>query len=255
LIKLIKIAVMVAGAILCLVNPSFAQQDCPTPTHVYLGGGSAIPCTAQRVSIPLYMNNPCQVGGFEIHIAPADPSWLTFAVNDPGVVDTIGSRIGNWELFMGTVQPNNQSEIILFGISNLPGGHSVSLPPGDGLICTIHPDVSIYTLSNTSLPINITFANVSDTTGYFLFQTILTPGSLNLLPSPCDINPRGDANCNGVLNGIDVIYLVNFLKGIGPTFCGHCSGDANSSGGTNGIDITYMVNYLKGIGPQPAPCN
>jgi hypothetical protein len=38
-------------------------------------------------------------------------------------------------------------------------------------------------------------------------------------------HPRlaGDANTNGVTNGLDVVYLVNYLKGFGlaPLRCGH----------------------------------
>jgi hypothetical protein len=66
----------------------------------------------------------------------------------------------------------------------------------------------------------------------------------------------GDANGNGTTNGIDVTYMVNFLKGVGaepPNTCdcpGHgfiySAADANGSCDFNGIDVTYMVNYLKG---------
>jgi len=66
----------------------------------------------------------------------------------------------------------------------------------------------------------------------------------------------GDANGNGTANGIDVTYMVNFLKGVGaepPNTCdcpGHgfiySAADANGSCDFNGIDVTYMVNYLKG---------
>jgi hypothetical protein len=65
------------------------------------------------------------------------------------------------------------------------------------------------------------------------------------------IIPPGDANTNGVTNGIDVTYLVAYLKGLGPAPNPLLAGDANGSCQTNGIDVTYLVNYLKGIGPAP----
>jgi hypothetical protein len=61
----------------------------------------------------------------------------------------------------------------------------------------------------------------------------------------------GDANNNGEVNGLDVIYLVNYLKGIGPMPDPLLAADANGSCDVNGIDVSYLVNFLKGIGPEP----
>jgi photosystem II stability/assembly factor-like uncharacterized protein len=80
-------------------------------------------------------------------------------------------------------------------------------------------------------------------------------------PSSCDYVP-GDVNYNGVTNGLDVIYLVAYLKGgdeppyscicgtHGDLFVG---GDANGSCDVNGLDVTWMVAYYKG-GPGIIPC-
>jgi subtilisin family serine protease len=62
----------------------------------------------------------------------------------------------------------------------------------------------------------------------------------------------GDANGNGTVNGIDVVYLVNYLKGVGPPPPDPIlRADANGSCTVNGIDVVYIVNYLKGVGPAP----
>ncbi len=83
-------------------------------------------------------------------------------------------------------------------------------------------------------------------------------------PVPCAFVP-GDINGNGIVNGIDVIYGVSYLKGgnAPPVDCNPpCTGqpdpfyaamDVNGSCSTNGIDITYFVSYLKG-GPALQPC-
>jgi hypothetical protein len=71
----------------------------------------------------------------------------------------------------------------------------------------------------------------------------------------------GDANGDWVTNGIDVGYLVNFLKGgMAPPclYCTNypslpCGADANGSCSVNGIDVTYLINFLKG-GPYPLEC-
>ncbi len=71
----------------------------------------------------------------------------------------------------------------------------------------------------------------------------------------------GDVNNNGVFNGIDVGFGVNYFKGGAlPPYSCECdgstwfvAGDVNGNCSFNGIDITYMVRYFKG-GPPPIPC-
>lgn len=90
-----------------------------------------------------------------------------------------------------------------------------------------------------------------------LFAGFWVPGGCFYLP--------GDANGNGEFNGIDVVYAVNYLKGIGPAPPDTCdcvatgypfyaAADANGNCVFNGIDVTYSVNYLKGIGDPPKFC-
>ena len=74
----------------------------------------------------------------------------------------------------------------------------------------------------------------------------------------------GDINGNGVANGVDVSYGVNYFKGFGdaPPFQADCpghgllyaAGDVNANCQFNGVDITYFVNFLKGLGPALTPC-
>jgi YHS domain-containing protein len=73
----------------------------------------------------------------------------------------------------------------------------------------------------------------------------------------CQYAP-GDINGNGAVNGVDIVYGVNYLKGTGPHPPIDCSGicdepspfyaagDVNGNCAFNGIDITYFVRYLKG---------
>jgi hypothetical protein len=64
----------------------------------------------------------------------------------------------------------------------------------------------------------------------------------------------GDVNHNGAVNGIDVIYFVNFLKGIGAAPPLEINGfypeaDVNGNCAVNGIDVGYLVNFFKGGSP------
>jgi hypothetical protein len=78
----------------------------------------------------------------------------------------------------------------------------------------------------------------------------------------------GDASCNGVANGQDVQYMVDYFKGHVPA-CITCDlayrnpaqwtnfyapADWNGSCQTNGVDITFAVNYLKGLEPAILWC-
>jgi Zn-dependent M28 family amino/carboxypeptidase len=69
-----------------------------------------------------------------------------------------------------------------------------------------------------------------------------------------DFGPQylaGDANANGQVNGLDVVYLVNFLKGGPRPPEPFLRGDANGNCEVNGLDVIYLVNFLKGLGAAP----
>jgi hypothetical protein len=67
---------------------------------------------------------------------------------------------------------------------------------------------------------------------------------------PMPIN-TGDANNSGIVNGIDVVFMVSYLRGGPPIPEPSERGDANGDCTVNGLDVVYMVNYLKGQGPGP----
>jgi hypothetical protein len=108
--------------------------------------------------------------------------------------------------------------------------------------------VFVSTFTNTdSLPNNIYYWRVRATDGqnwspYSAVWSIIIDRVTDYLP--------GDANNHGQVNGLDVVYLVNYLKGYGPAPVPFLAGDANGSCDVNGLDVVYLVNYFKG-GPYP----
>jgi hypothetical protein len=63
----------------------------------------------------------------------------------------------------------------------------------------------------------------------------------------------GDVNHSGAVNGLDVIYLVNYFKGGSPPPLEvngfYPEADANGSCSVNGLDVVYLVAFFKGGDP------
>jgi hypothetical protein len=253
--KLTQIVLMTFVLMICGMQIAQAQQ-CPVPISITIGNVTVEPCSTVRVNIPIFMSNSCDVGGISLRIHTTQPAWLSFTPGDLNAADTIGSRISGWDMFAANVHSANPEQIYITAIADMPGGNiGALLYPGDGLICTMHLTFNNLLVCDTSQLISFVSAQVSDSTGNILYDSmVLNPDYFYVLPGHCNNNPRGDANCSGSLNGLDVVYLVAYFKGLGPGFCCLCSGDANSSGSVNGVDVTYLVAYFKGFNDPPAPC-
>jgi hypothetical protein len=61
----------------------------------------------------------------------------------------------------------------------------------------------------------------------------------------------GDADGNGVINLLDITYIINFLYKNGSAPKPPAAGDANGNGATNISDITYLINFLYKQGLSP----
>jgi parallel beta-helix repeat protein len=61
----------------------------------------------------------------------------------------------------------------------------------------------------------------------------------------------GDANSNGVINLLDIVFLINYIYkgGAAPLSLEAC--DVNRSGDIDILDITYLINYIYKSGPAP----
>jgi hypothetical protein len=62
---------------------------------------------------------------------------------------------------------------------------------------------------------------------------------------------RGDANTDGILDMLDIMYLINYLYREGAPPMVEDAADANFDGTINLIDPTYMVDFLFRSGPPP----
>jgi len=63
---------------------------------------------------------------------------------------------------------------------------------------------------------------------------------------------RGDANGDGVIDGGDIVYLLNFLFRDGPAPDPVQAGDTNCTcGEISAADVILLINYLYRGGPPP----
>jgi hypothetical protein len=65
----------------------------------------------------------------------------------------------------------------------------------------------------------------------------------------------GDANNTGVVNGLDVVFLVNYFKGGLPIPEPILRADCNGNCEVNGIDVVYLLLYLHGSSNPPIQGN
>ncbi len=73
---------------------------------------------------------------------------------------------------------------------------------------------------------------------------------------PCDCRP-GDADGNTILTISDVVYLISYIFGGGPTPNPYavCSGDANCDCIVSISDAVYLINFIFSGGPTPCDCD
>ena len=222
----------------------------PPEADVTLTIGS--PCdSTDTLAIPVYLDNPCPVGGFEMQIVLTDINQgVYFDSENPNVVDTSGSRNTRWGFFSFNVNDPSTVSILAIG----PGGQQPVLPPGNGLIFTLHPSTS-GPVDNCQLVRFGAIDRVIDESGYHEYGRNHEQGTLCVGCEPSW--GRGDTNRSGSLNIADVIALFNHLQGTDSVCFGGClcTGDFNSSGSINVSDVIEMFAFLQGLADPPLPCD
>jgi hypothetical protein len=62
----------------------------------------------------------------------------------------------------------------------------------------------------------------------------------------------GDVNADGLINGGDMVYLINYLYRNGPPPPSMEVGDVNCDEYVNSADIVFLIGYLFRGGPEPS---
>jgi hypothetical protein len=101
-------------------------------------------------------------------------------------------------------------------------------------------------LTNRSVTFSMT-GHLSDPYGA-LVPVRIHPGELLIWWSV-----PGDVNNDSLVNGSDIVFLINYLFQEGPEPCVMEAADPNGDCQVDPADVVYLINYLFRGGPAPQP--
>ncbi len=251
--------------IFCMSNSASAQflgtfqlgDDPGNPDTLYFVAGS--PCSADGDTlffprgggdVTIYINiwNDDSLKGIAVPLvdqsySPPSNAYLDSVKNNgaPNPLCFVGSRVENFGSRVCNLLLNPPR--VLYGAVTI---QSDPLPPGDGLFATM-----VYTVADTGWICldtlwfppanNLTFVYGLEPTG---FTPRFVSRCFRLSPYLC-----GDANGDGIVNIVDVVYLTIYILKNGPEPASYS--DANCDGEVNIDDVVYEVNYVLKSGPDP----
>ena len=238
----------------------------PTPSSSYQSGGD---------SWSLFSSDLNRDGWIDLIIGNKNDSTVNILLNNgdgtfpPTVSGSYQTGGDSWDIFCGDFDGDGDIDI---AISNGDGRTiTLLLNQGDGTF--LPSPAGSYDTNGDAWGIFGGDLNGDGTIDLAVGNSQGDPPSgengVTLLlsgPQPnCPYTP-GDINGNHAVNGIDIVYAVNYLKG-GPAppedcfpFCPltpnpfFAAGDVNGNCAFNGIDITYFVRYLKLQVPSLLSC-
>lgn len=239
------------STVLSIVYPAKAQIDPGTPDYVTVGNLSGAPIAAipgSQIHIPVWAITDDSVAFIHIPLATEN----AYIVSRDG--GTFSEPVSLWD-DRSFLNPDSNSHIDGYTSQSALGFWCLQDPcPQEDLIFTNsqwqHIMDFLVTVTSDTAAIGATTRLMEGNGGICMIncEIIAFMGSIKIV----SYFP-GDVNSSSAVNGIDVIFMVNFLKGSGPAPDPYLRGDANGDCAFNGLDVIYLVNYLKGIGDTPIP--
>jgi hypothetical protein len=216
--------------------------------RMILGTASADP--GDTVSLPLFFENALPATGITSKII-FDSTLLSIQN-----VETIETRLESWTQVHPIVKPG---ALFLHAMPNYFGEPPSldSLPPEFGTLVKINFIISNQAPIGIAIPVE--FHNDPYWQLYWGHYNAYTQDGMNFI-QPTTVSGwisvstevlRGDVNRDGVVDGSDVVYLINYLFIGGSAPDPLALGDANCDGVVNIVDVVYLINYLFINGPPP----
>lgn len=210
--------------------------------------GTAMAPPGDTVSLPVFFENTLPATGITFKIV-FDSTLLSIQN-----VETIGTRLESWTEVHPIIKPG---ALFLHAMPNYLGAPPSldSLPAEFGTLVKINFIISDQAPIGITIPIE--FQNDPYWQSYWGHYNAYTQDGVNFI-QPNIVSGwiltgllRGDVNRDGVVDGSDVVYLINYLFIGGPAPDPLELGDANCDGVVNGGDVVYLINYLFIGGPPP----
>jgi len=135
-----------------------------------------------------------------------------------------------------------------FVISNDYGSATPNLDPGEGPIMKLYFTISPIAQFGHNNPIHIDGYSsqvLKFESSYLFYEPVNLSGNV-ALTGIC-----GDADGNGLVNILDITYLISYLYKDGPSPEPLEITDADGNGLVNILDITYLISFLYKSGPAP----
>lgn len=140
-----------------------------------------------------------------------------------------------------------------------------AVPPGDGLLGTIHfgylstinPQMVIIDTATIMAP-QVEYGTVFSDDFHEPFAPQVVSGYLDIQAGGCCLGDRGniDNSPDDIVDISDLVYLVDYMFLSGPVPV--CTGEANLDGDPLDVldisDLVYIVDYMFQSGPPPPPC-
>jgi hypothetical protein len=135
-----------------------------------------------------------------------------------------------------------------FTIYNNSGGGTPDLEPGSGLILKLYftiPSSAVFGRTSSIILDGYGSYNPEFRGPLLEYTPICEEGTVSL------IGLCGDADDNGTVNILDIIFLISFLYKSGPAPSNPDVCNVNGDSAVNLLDITYLISFLYLSGSEP----
>ncbi len=210
----------------------------------------------EAVSVPIGLQTLADsLDGFTIVLNLIGPD-LTFFEVDTVVIgeetvyicafDTVGTLCSGWQYLAARSIGGDGRDIRITGIADLGSGTTTGIPDyTTGILINIplriRGDlVEPLAIRDEALDFDTTESYYSNSFGQLIEPVDHQDGTVRVL----EVFP-GDVNCDGNLNPVDVVLLVNYVyKSFALSECGANHADFNCDGLTNPVDVVTIVNTV-----------
>jgi hypothetical protein len=218
----------------------------------------------ELVTIPVYLDYLADtLDGYMVSISLTRDDILYFEVDtvvageDTSFVcefDTSGTLSSGWQYIAARSLAHRGLDVRVTGVSDVATGTGPGIAPASSGVL-----VRIFGRIKRNLPdslvgkvVGLDIADIasfySNEAGQLILPALNTDGQVTL-----DAGMPGDMNCDGDINPIDCVYLINYVYKNWDVLCNNAAADLNCDVQINPVDVVLIINSVYKNWPVP-PC-